>query len=84
MPIFYLHLFNGTGAIPDEEGKELPDLEAARALALASIRDIVSAEASEGQIDLRGRIEIADETGNTRAKISFSSAIVIHGQESQE
>jgi hypothetical protein len=73
MKRYYLHLFNSAGSAPDEEGKELPSLEAARELALLSIRDLLSEEAK-----VRGRIEIADETGQLLATVHFPEAFELH------
>jgi hypothetical protein len=78
MPRFYLHLYNRVGFARDEEGEELPDLAAARELAMTSIRDILAAEAKEGSIDLRGRIEIADENQEVLAVVRFPEAVELH------
>jgi hypothetical protein len=78
MPRFYLHLYNRIGAVPDEEGEDLPDLSEARESAFEAIRDIVSEEARHGTIDLRGRIEIAGEGSNLLAVVPFSEAVEVH------
>ncbi len=77
MQRYFLHLFNGIGLAPDEEGVELADLDAARSMAVAAVRDIVSAEARGGIIDLRGRIEIATEHSGLVDTIAFADAIEI-------
>ena len=74
MPIFYLHLHNGTGDITDLEGSELPGVDDARRLAILGIRSIVAEEAKAGRIDLRGRIDIADEGGATIMTVDFREA----------
>jgi len=43
MPRFFLHIDDGTQRIEDEEGSELPDLEAAREEALGSARQLWAA-----------------------------------------
>ncbi|MDX3899174.1 MAG: hypothetical protein QHC40_01435 [Sphingobium sp.] len=78
MARFYLHLHNRTGLVPDEEGTELPDLDAARQIAVDAIRDLISEEARSGLIDLRGYIEIAEESGKAAVRIAFSSAVDLH------
>ncbi len=75
MARFFLHLFNQIGAVPDDEGTEVPDIATARHLAVQSVRDILSEEAKHGVIDLGGRIEIADEGGATLDVVPFASAV---------
>lgn len=77
MARYFLHLFNHIGAVPDDEGTEVPDVATARHLAVQSVRDIVSEEAKGGVVDLSGRIEIADEGGSTLDVVPFSDAVVL-------
>ena len=44
MPRFYLHLCNGTGFTEDDDGVELAGLDAARAAAIAALRDVMAGE----------------------------------------
>lgn len=63
MQHYFFHLHNGHGFTPDPTGRYFWTLEDARNEALRDIRSIVSDEAREGLLDLRGRIDIAvDET----------------------
>lgn len=78
MPRYFLHLFNSLGRVEDEEGEDLPDLEAARVKAVTAIRSILGEEAKSGKIDLRGRIEIADDRRVVVDVVPFSSAIQLH------
>lgn len=78
MTRYYLHFYNRVGFAPDEEGRELPNLDAARDAAIQAIRDVMSEEAKAGKIDLRGYIEIVDEAEEVRCKVSFSSAIDVY------
>ncbi len=78
MPRFYLHLYNDLGAVPDEEGEVLADLDDARERALKAIRDILSEEAKQGRIDLRGRIEISGDDRRPLAVVPFAEAIELH------
>lgn len=75
MARFYLHLFNRIGTVHDDEGTEVPDLDAARHLAVQSVRDILSEEVKRGRFDLQGRIDIAGEEGNVLAAVPFSDAV---------
>jgi hypothetical protein len=77
MARFYLHLYNRVGFVEDQEGQELPDLAAARAVAIKSIRDLVSEEAKRGRIDFGARIEIAGEEGVVAAVVPFSEGVAL-------
>jgi len=80
MPLFFLHVYNRTGCSRDEEGLELPDLEAARAEAVGGIRSILQDEVAHGSIDFEGRIEIADESGQVLATVHFHDAVEVYEQ----
>jgi hypothetical protein len=77
MTRYHFNIRNGVGHIPDEDGRDLPDLEAARAEALEGIRSIVSEEARRGAIDLTGRIEITDDDGNLLSVVGYDEAIML-------
>jgi hypothetical protein len=77
MALFFLHLHNGLGFLPDEEGRELPDLEAARREAVRSIRSLLAEEITRGRIDLGGRVEIAGADGEILAQVPFAEALEI-------
>ena len=80
MPRFFFHLYDDT-VVRDEEGVELPDEEAAHANALASARDMACAEVSEGILDLRHRIAVVDEDGNTVEEVTFGVAAGLESDE---
>ena len=64
MPHYFFHLAFGTRTVPDEEGIELPDRSAARAEALAAIREL--SEARRGGNSRRWAgwfLQLADEQG---------------------
>ncbi|KKC24380.1 DUF6894 family protein [Sphingomonas sp. SRS2] len=77
MPHFYLHLINGSGITRDQEGIELPDVDAARVEALAAIRSILKEELNNGQLDLGGRVAIEDGQGNFLCDVMFAEAVDI-------
>jgi uncharacterized protein DUF6894 len=61
MPRFYFHLRNDID-VPDDEGKELPDLQAALELAATEARKLAGEILKEqGRITLSHRIDIEDE-----------------------
>ena len=79
MPLFHLNLFNDVDNI-DEEGEEFPDLACAKAMAISSARDLMAEHLKEGRpIDLRNRIEVADESGKVLAVIPFREVITVTG-----
>lgn len=71
MPRYYLNLYNRIGPVPDWEGQVLADSAAARQRAVESIREMVSADALEGVLHLRGRIEVLDEQRQLLSTTTF-------------
>jgi len=61
MPLYYMHVCNGTGFVEDQEGHELPDLAAAQREAVKGLRDILAADLKEGEIKMTSFIEVEDE-----------------------
>ena len=81
MPVYFLHIRRGKDVVVDEEGVELPDLQAAREEALASVRDIVAEDVrTQRPVDLRDRIEITDAQGRVLLNVAFSEAIPRNGK----
>ena len=77
MPRYYFHLLNDVDA-PDEEGKELPDLEAARKQAIANVRFTAGQTLTEqGQLTLSHRIQIEDGEGNVLDTVYFRDVLNI-------
>lgn len=81
MSRYFLHIDNGGGFSEDLEGQELPDLEAARAAAIDGVRSLLSEEARQGQLDLSGRIKIANAEGNILLVVPFSEAVELRRAE---
>lgn len=77
MPHFYFHVSNGTGETRDEEGADLPDLDAARAKALSGIRSILREELGRGMLDFGGMIRVADPQGRVVLEVPFDSAVEV-------
>ncbi len=75
MPRFYFHVCNGNGFTEDEDGRELPDLEAARAEAIRAARDIMASDVRSGMLDLSSFIEIEDEGRQLRHTLGFEEAV---------
>lgn len=62
MPRYYFHLHNDM-EVPDEEGSELADLEAARTLAVASAREMAAEAVREGVLNLDHSIDVTSDDG---------------------
>ena len=82
MPRYYFHVFNDVVAI-DEEGIELPDLDAAREQAMDSARELVCESIHKGHLNLDHRIEVEDEQRNKVLSISYRDAFTLTGENPQ-
>jgi hypothetical protein len=79
MPRYYLHLRNDLD-VPDEEGVELPDLDAARAQAAANARFTLAQTAmDEGKINFAHRIDIEDDDRRILDTVWFRDVVVLEG-----
>jgi len=78
MPRFFFHLHNDDDT-PDEEGRELPGIEVARAAAIADARHMAAESVRSGRLDLSHFVEVADAAGERLFRISFGEAVAIVG-----
>lgn len=77
VPRFYFHLLNDVDA-PDHEGKELPDLDAAREVARGNARFTAGETLKEhGHLTLSHRIQIEDADGNVLDTVYFGEVVDI-------
>lgn len=83
MPRYYFHVCNGSGFTEDEEGKELPDEEAARKEAILGLRDIGAGELRLGEMNLGSFIEVEDEAHRLVMTVNFSDAVRIANERGQ-
>ena len=75
MPRYYFHLHNDVEA-PDEEGKEFPDLTAAKAYAIREARILAAEQIKErGDLVLHHRIDIADESGTVLESVRWADVV---------
>lgn len=77
MARYHFHVLNGLGLTADDEGRELADLDIARDEAIKGARSIVSEEAKEGRVDLRGKIDVADPSGRVLLTVTFAEAVEV-------
>jgi len=75
MARYFLHLSNSVGYLRDDEGIDVTNSDEAGRIAAQTIRSMLSEEVKQGRFDLRGRIEIADDHGNTVRTVPFHEAI---------
>jgi hypothetical protein len=76
MPRYRFHIFNDIQTM-DGDGKELPDLEAARVNAIQGARGIMADELqTKGHINLTHWIEIEDEHGDMTV-VTFGDAVTV-------
>lgn len=74
MPRFFFHIYNGHGETPDDIGADLENQAAAHRLAVDSVRSMVSEDARCGVIDLKGRIDVKDQSNNVLVTVDFVEA----------
>lgn len=79
MPKMFFHLHECGTIIPDEEGRDVPDISIARELAIEAARAIMCAELADGRLCLGCHIEIVDETGGRLLFLPFRDMIEVTG-----
>jgi nucleoid-associated protein YgaU len=75
MPRYFFHLREGDRVLPDHDGSELPNLEAARAEAIQSARELLAAKLKAGEVVDGQAFEIADESGEVVLTAPLSEAL---------
>jgi hypothetical protein len=76
VPRFYLHVHDTRDAI-DEEGSDLPHLDAAYFEAIAGLRYIVAEQVRDGRLPTYTHITITDQCGNRLGLVTFNDAIEV-------
>lgn len=79
MPQYFFHQWDGACSYPDEEGRELPDLGAARAAAIAGLRSIVAESVLHGRLSTGERVDIHNEAGQLLLSLGFADAVEVDG-----
>jgi hypothetical protein len=80
VPRYYFHLYNDM-IVCDDEGQEVADDEAARQVAIASARDMAAVSVRGGRLNLKHRIEVADEGGKILRVVRFEDVVKVEAQE---
>jgi hypothetical protein len=76
MPRYFFNIEDGNGAVTnDEEGNDLPDLDAVREEATEAARQIMSQSILVGHADDERKFIITDEAGIVLLEFAFKEAI---------
>lgn len=78
MPRYFFNVYDDVVTI-DEEGLELPNIEAARLVALAGARDLMMEQVKHGYLALSHWIDVVDEQGAVIYHLTFSEAVDVRG-----
>jgi hypothetical protein len=76
---YFFNLHECGTLLIDEEGREAPDLDAARKMAIEGARDVMCGEIREGRLCLSCRVDIHDSDGALLLAVSFRDALEISG-----
>lgn len=76
MPTYFFHLHDDLIAL-DEEGVELPNVDAARERAITNARELACSEIRDGYLNLKHRIEVADERRKIVLTVYFRDVVDI-------
>jgi len=76
MPRYFFHLYDDM-VVRDEDGRELPDVEAASGEAIHNAKALACAEVLQGHLNLRHRIEVEDEDGHHITTVRFGDVIAL-------
>ena len=79
MPRFFFHVRDGADLSRDEEGQDLPDVEAARHEAVCSNREMLGERILHGGALDHHQIEITDETGQLVGVVRTADVLFKHG-----
>ena len=81
MPRYFFHVRDADGEVSrDQEGQDLPDLEAARIEAISANREMLGERLLHGGSLNHRQIEIADETGKGLLTIAASDVLLRDGE----
>ena len=76
MPHFFFNLYDDTVTL-DEEGKQLPDTDAAHEEAVRNAKAMACAEVLEGHLILDHCIEVMNERGEPVGTVRFGDVVKV-------
>jgi hypothetical protein len=76
VPRYYFHVFNDETSL-DDEGRQLPDLESARAHAIEDARSLMADALKGGSITLSHHIAVENEQGQRLMNVTFGDAVEV-------
>ena len=77
MARFHFHLHEHGVCTRDDEGAEHVDLDAARAVAIATAREIMCEGLKTGALSLDCYIDIADDNAQVLTRVEFADAVTV-------
>lgn len=77
MPLYFLHLRDGTEELLDEEGVEYATLDLMRKAVMETVRDLMKGDLDRGVLDLRFRVDAEDAAGRAIYTLPFRHAVSI-------
>ena len=75
MPRYYVHVQNDQGYLADQEGAEMPDLDAARCSAIHSGADIIAEELKQGRCVVNLTLYIEDAEHKHLMELPMSASV---------
>ena len=75
MPKYFFNIQRGEEIIPDEEGIDLPDLDAVREEARVGAREILAEEVLKGHIHPHQAFVVRDEAGQIALTLNFKGSL---------
>jgi uncharacterized protein DUF6894 len=76
VPRYYFHVFNDQTSL-DDEGQQLPDLEAARARAIEGAHSLMADALKAGRIIVSHHIAVENEQGELLMNVTFGEAVEV-------
>jgi hypothetical protein len=76
MPLYFFHIRHPDQLVPDEEGMQFPDDDAARREGLESARELTADAVRRGETVTGWVIEIVDEGGRVLGSVGAQDAII--------
>jgi hypothetical protein len=76
VPRFFFHLHNDLDTC-DEEGRDLPDLAAARSAAEEDARHMAAESVREGRLNTSHFVEVSGDDGQSLLRVTFGEVVKI-------